>query len=108
MSITRPYMPVIILLFLTLLSGLALSSPLASADDTVVDEIEITVPISCNLTGVGMNTHTTSLMNGNYATDVGTTTIKAFCNDNEGFAIYAIGYTDDTDGKNVMSSSTLS
>ena len=101
-------MPVIILLFLTLLSGLALSSPLASADDTVVDEIEITVPISCNLTGVGMNTHTTSLMNGNYATDVGTTTIKAFCNDNEGFAIYAIGYTDDTDGKNVMSSSTLS
>ena len=100
-------MPVIILLFLTLLSGLALSSPLASADDTVVDEIEITVPISCNLTGVGMNTHTTSLMNGNYATDVGTTTIKAFCNDNEGFAIYAIGYTDDTDGKNVMTSSTL-
>lgn len=54
-----------------------------------------------------MNTHNTTLMNGNYASDIGTTTLKAFCNDNDGFAIYAIGYTDDTDGKTVMTSSTL-
>ena len=107
-SSNKSFLSVLVFISLTFLSAFILSSPLASADDTVVDEIEITVPISCNLTGVGMNTHTTSLMNGNYATDVGTTTIKAFCNDNEGFAIYAIGYTDDTDGKNVMSSSTLS
>ena len=38
---------------------------------------------------------------------IGTTTLKAYCNDNEGFAIYAIGYTDETDGKNVLASSTL-
>ncbi len=101
------FLSVLVFISLTFLSAFILSSPLASADDAVVDEIEITVPISCNLTGVGMNTHTTSLMNGNYATDVGTTTIKAFCNDNEGFAIYAIGYTDDTDGKTVMTSSAL-
>ena len=91
---------------LTLLSALILSSSFASADD-VVDNISITVPVSCTLSGTGMDSHTTTLMGGNYASDIGTTTLKAFCNDNNGFAIYAIGYTDDTDGKTVMTSSTL-
>ena len=93
---------------LTLLSFLILSSSYVSADDdTVVDEINITVPASCTLSGLGMDSHATTLNNGTYASDIGTTTIKAFCNDQEGFAIYAIGYTDNTDGKNVMSSPAL-
>lgn len=99
-------MPATYLLFLSIFFGLILASSTTSADE-VVDEIGVNVPISCSLSGVGMDSHTTSLMNGNYASDVGTTTLKALCNDNEGFAIYAIGYTDDTDGKTVMSSSTL-
>ncbi|MBR2544194.1 hypothetical protein IKF04_02745, partial [Candidatus Saccharibacteria bacterium] len=36
-----------------------------------------------------------------------TTTLKAFCNDNEGFSIYAVGYTNNEIGKNVLTSSTL-
>ncbi len=96
-----------ILISLTSISGFLLSSSRVSADDTVVDEINITVPVSCNLTGVGMNSHAATINNGTYVSDIGTTTIKAYCNDKDGFAIYAIGYTDDTDGKNVMTSSTL-
>ena len=92
---------------LTLLFGFLLSSSRVSADDTVVDEINITVPVSCSLTGVGMNSHAATINNGTYVSDIGTTTIKAYCNDKDGFAIYAIGYTDDIDGKNVMTSSTL-
>ena len=90
----------------TALSGIILTSTFVSADD-VVDEINITVPVSCSLSGVGMNSHNATIANGQYDSAIGETTIKAMCNDNEGFAIYAIGYTDDTDGKNVLTSSTL-
>lgn len=89
----------------TLLASFFLSSSLVSAnDDSVIDDINITVPSACTMIGTGMNSHNATINNGTYATDIGTTTIKAFCNDSDGFAIYAIGYTDDTDGKNVMTS----
>ena len=91
------------------------------ADGTdVVDEIGIEIPISCTMSGTGTNTHYASIPNGiysgsytdpstntNYADGIGTTTITAFCNDNQGFSIYAIGYTDNEEGKNVLTNSTL-
>ena len=83
-----------ILTILTILSGLFLSSNLVSADnDSVVDNINITIPISCTMSGTGMNTHNANVNNGTYTPNIGTTTLKAFCNDSEGFAIYAAGYT---------------
>ena len=92
----------------TLLSGTILASTLVSADnDSVVDEINITVPVSCTLSGTAMNTHNAEISNGQYNSAIGETTLKAFCNDNNGFAIYAIGYTDNEDGKNVLTNSTL-
>ena len=78
----------------TLCCGTILSSTTISADsDTVVDQVNITIPISCTLSGVGMTSHNAEIANGTYEDDIGTTTLKAFCNDNEGFAIYAAGYT---------------
>ena len=79
---------------------------LAFADDSVVDEINITVPVSCTLTGTNL-LHTTSIQNNQYKTDIGSATIKATCNDTNGLAIYAIGYTNEEDGNNKMHSSTL-
>ena len=88
-----------ILITTTLLSGTILASTLVSADnDSVVDEINITVPVSCSISGTGMNTHNANISNGLYVPDIGTTTLHAFCNDNEGFAIYAAGYTGDEVG----------
>ena len=86
---------IILLLTITLLSGAVLISSTVSADDntSVVDQINITVPISCTLSGTGMDTHNANINNGLYVPDIGTTTLHAFCNDNEGFAIYAAGYT---------------
>ena len=102
----------------TLVGLLAVSSVFADNTD-VVDEVTITVPVSCTMSGVGMTSHTATIPNGiysgtytdpdtstSYANGIGTTTLKAFCNDQNGFSIYAIGYTD-TDGKNVLTSSTL-
>lgn len=98
-----------VLTSMTMLTGTMLASNTASADDgtSVVDEINITVPVSCTLSGTGMNTHNASINNGQYDSAIGETTMKAFCNDNNGFAIYAIGYTDNKEGKNVLTNSTL-
>ncbi|MBR3122409.1 hypothetical protein IKF28_03135 [Candidatus Saccharibacteria bacterium] len=85
------------LLSITLLSGLVLASNSVSAED-VVDQINITVPVSCTLSGTGQGTHNETIENGTYESNIGTTTIKAFCNDNTGFAIYAAGYTGDEIG----------
>ncbi len=82
------------LLATTLLSGAFLMSSSVSADnDSVVDQISITVPISCTLSGTGMTSHNANIANGTYTADIGTTTLTAFCNDNSGFSIYATGYT---------------
>ena len=82
------------LLGLTTVLGMVLASSRVMAEDTsAVDEINITVPISCTMSGTGMNSHNAEIANGAYTSDIGSTTLHAFCNDNEGFAIYAAGYT---------------
>ena len=80
----------------------------ATSDNTdAVDDVSITVPVSCSMEGTGMNSHNANIVNGTYQADIGSTTLKAFCNDNNGFAIYAIGFTDDEYGKTVLTNSTL-
>ncbi len=90
----------ITLLGLTTLLGSILASSYVTAEDntSVVDEINITVPISCTMSGTGMNSHNAEIANGAYTPDIGSTTLHAFCNDNEGFAIYAAGYAGDEVG----------
>jgi hypothetical protein len=92
----------IALVVVTLLSGAFLMSSVVSADDSTVDNVNITVPVSCSLEGTGMNTHNANIVNGTYQADIGTTTLKAYCNDNEGFAIYANGYTGNELGNNKL------
>ena len=97
------------LLSLTILTGAFLISSSTSATNNtdIVDEINIEVPVSCSIEGTGMNTHNASIVNGTYQADIGTTTLKAYCNDTNGFAIYAIGYTDNEYGKTVLTNTTL-
>ncbi len=87
----------------TALSGVILTLPSSFAD--VIDQIEITVPVSCSMAGSG--SHTKEISNGNTENNIGTTTIKTTCNDNSGYAIYAIGYTNDEYGNTVLTNSTL-
>ena len=78
----------------TILTATILASNTVSADNpSVVDEINITVPVACTISGTGMNSHNADINNGLYKGDIGSTILHAFCNDNEGFAIYAAGYT---------------
>ena len=86
--------PTLAITTITSISALTLISSSVSADD-VVDNVSITVPVSCTMSGTGMNSHSAEVVNSTYRADIGTTTIKAFCNDPNGFSIYAIGFTND-------------
>ena len=99
MNSIRSYTGFSLVLLLTVLgSGALLASATVSAEDSVVDEINITVPVSCTISGTGMTSHNASINNGLYEDDIGSTTFHAFCNDADGFAIYAAGYTGDEVG----------
>ena len=78
---------------LTILASGLIGSAVFADNDSVVDQINITVPVSCTMSGTGMQSHNAEITNGTYTADIGSTTLHAFCNDNEGFAIYAAGYT---------------
>ncbi len=108
MSIKGLYTLIACLLSSTIVSSMLLVSSYSFATDStdVVDQINITVPVSCSLTGTNL-LHTTTIQNNQYKTDIGSATIKATCNDTNGLAIYAIGYTNEEDGNNKMHSSTL-
>ena len=90
-----------LLLTINILSGITLASSFVSAtDDEVVDSVQLTVPIACTMTGTG-TTHTAIMNPGTYSgasgseyeNGIGKTTLTAICNDDNGFSIYAIGYT---------------
>ena len=92
---------VFILLALTLVSGGVLLSNNTMADDSAVVTASITVPIACTMQGSGMGSHTATLAPNTYSgasgseyeNGIGKTTLTAICNDDNGFSIYAIGFT---------------
>lgn len=81
-----------------LVFGGFVSDNVLADDNVVIDKVNVAVPMSCTLSGTGMTSHTARIPNGIYEDDIGTTTLKVFCNDNNGFAIYAAGYTGNTIG----------
>ena len=98
------FFPVFSLIMFTFLSSLVLSSTYVSAEDNeVIDTIELTVPVACTMSGTGQTSHNATLNPGTYSgasgseyeAGIGKTTLTTYCNDNNGFSIYAIGFTND-------------
>ena len=83
--------------------AMSLSSAVAFADD-VIDVVNVTVPVSCSMSeAVSGNTeHTATIRNNEYESDIGLTNINVFCNDKDGYSVYAIGYSEDTYGNTEM------
>ena len=82
-------------------------TPKAKAEGASASTATVTVRESCSMIGTTNPPHTADLVNGTYSgTDypsgIGQTTLKAFCNDNSGFAIYAIGYTNNEYGNTTL------
>ncbi|MBQ1373445.1 hypothetical protein IIY66_01415 [Candidatus Saccharibacteria bacterium] len=83
------------MLGITATAGMIANIPGANADDNsaIDDTINITVDSSCTMGQTVTSAHTTELNPGETNTTIGESRIAAYCNDNEGYAIYAIGYT---------------
>lgn len=88
-----------------LLSVMALSLSCASADNSSLDNIMVSIPSSCTLSANITAEHSLSTLGGTYADDIGSTTLKTLCNDTNGFAIYAIGSSRSNEGSTVLASS---
>ena len=88
----------------TILSGAALMAPGAVAEKTSTEQATATVTVtsSCLMTGTVNTEHVATVVNGHYQDNIGQTTIKTICNDANGYAIYAIGFSDNTYGNTVM------
>ena len=90
---------------LVIISALVLSLSHSSAKVSSVDSFTVSVLSSCTLSSKVNNEHSISTINGTYIEDVGKTTISTFCNDKDGYVVYAVGDSDNTVGNNKLISS---
>ncbi len=90
---------------LTILTGAFLMS---GDSATYADSATATVTVgsACTLTATVNTAHTAEVPAGSSQTEIGSTTLKTICNDAGGFAIYAVGYTNNEFGNNKMSNGT--
>ena len=92
---------VVTLLFCTLTIGLILSSSHVSSASTTADAA-VTVGSACTMTATVDTPHNAEIPNGTNRTEIGTTTLNTICNDSGGFAIYAVGYSNNEYGNTTM------
>ena len=91
------------LILTTIITGAVASSMRVEAEDndTTVTTASVTVAASCSMTATVESEHSANIPNGIYSgtelypNGIGKTKIATFCNDNSGYAIYAIGFTGD-------------
>ena len=106
-----------VLLCLTIISTLTLVNTHVSADgsDSTSATASVNVSAACTMATTGntdsgsdsgsgsdTNTHTATLTPGTFVGDIGLTNITTVCNDSLGYAIYAIGYGNNTYGNNTL------
>ena len=92
--------------------SILLSNYSVYAEESSVSTATVTINQSCSMVGTTNTAHTANLANGtysdsNYPNGIGQTTLKVFCNDSAGFAIYAIGYTNNEYGNTKLHNDTL-
>ncbi len=89
----------------TTLSAFILSSTTVNAE-TYTKSALIRVSSACTMSGAVATAHTATVNGGTYTPDIGESVLTTVCNDSGGFAVYAIGFTNEMDGNNVMEHST--
>ena len=81
---------------------LGLSVSRSSARVSSSDNLAISVPSSCTLSSSVDEVHSASIVNGRYEEGIGTTTLSTFCNDKNGYSVYAIGDSLNSEGNNTL------
>ena len=83
---------------LVIISTIILSLPHSSATNSGSDSVTLTLSTSCTLSSSVITPHHASLNGGQYEEGIGNTRINTYCNDNNGYSIYAIGTSNNVDG----------
>ena len=87
---------------LVLVSAFILSLPHSTAtgsgSTSSSDHVYFSLDTSCTMSSELINPHTVDINGGQYKTNVGTTKLNTYCNDGNGYSIYAIGSSNSTDG----------
>ena len=98
-SIFTPYFIIVAFLAtLTTVSTLILSSSSSHAETSSV-LASVTVPDVCTIAADNSSTaHTDTVGVGEYKANIGETVFNITCNDNNGYSIYAVGYSNNTVG----------
>ena len=76
-----------------MLAGVFGSAPYAQADN--VESVTVKINVTCTMSGFD-NTYNVSVNPGQTTSDIGPTNIKTVCNDGNGYALYAIGFSGDS------------
>ncbi|MBQ2695442.1 hypothetical protein IJG04_02270 [Candidatus Saccharibacteria bacterium] len=99
------FLPLGILALITTISFFSLSSSTTSADTSTSSTAKVNVAVACTLSG-STTTHAVEVLNGAYNDNITGTTLRTICNGSGNYNIYAVGYTNNTEGNNTLYSST--
>jgi len=89
----------------TAFSAIILSSSTVSAE-TYTKSALIRVQAACTMDGTVTTAHSATIAGGTYREGIGESIVSITCNDAGGFGVYAIGFTGDTNGNNVLAHGT--
>ena len=99
------FMPLTIVALLTMASGVVLVSEDTSAESGTSAGASVNVAVACTLSG-STTTHAVTINNSAYNNNITGTTLHTICNGSGNYNIYAVGYTNETEGNNTLYSST--
>ena len=97
-------------ILVTIFSGLGLvltNFAMAESSQTVEKTATVHVEYSCSMSQTINSAHTLTLDPGRSQENIGTSTFNATCNDLNGYAIYAVGYSGDSEGNTDMIANDL-
>ncbi|MBR2994283.1 hypothetical protein IKF43_02755 [Candidatus Saccharibacteria bacterium] len=100
-KLTKVYLYSVALLILGFIVSISSYSNVpVFADKSNVDKLTLNLPVSCTIDGGSSSTHTQSVINNQYYPNLGgaPTTFTMYCNDKDGFIVYARGASDGTEG----------
>ncbi|MBR0468054.1 hypothetical protein IJJ53_04140 [Candidatus Saccharibacteria bacterium] len=93
----------IVSLPLLIISALVLSSFHSSAAElSQADDLAISIPTSCTLSSFINDKHSKSILNGTYESGIGQTILTTYCNDKNGYVVYASGFSNNELGNNKL------
>ncbi len=99
------------LILVFVLAAIVLSLPHSSASSNAsTDNLTLSIPVSCTLSA-GIKSgeeHTISMVSGKYEANIGKTTLNTTCNDPNGYVVYSIGSSSNTEGNNRLIATNLS